>query len=475
MKKPLVVDLDGTLIKTDMLYESASLYLLNRPLHIIRFVISIIARLTNTKYTLAQFFDKDVGLLPYNNEVLGWLSSEKQNRLIVLATATHEILAERIARHTGLFDSVIATNNDINMKGVHKSEILVRKYGSRGFDYIGNSYDDLYVWAQAEKSYYVGSSPDLIRKIKDVSTLDNVFSNGKNRIIKSTVKLLRVHQWVKNILIAIPLLTAHRLLHMDLWVDVIVAIIAFSFTASSVYVLNDISDLWADRNHPKKMMRPLAVADISLIQGWIYCPLLLIAGYLIAYLNLPHAFLATLTAYYTITILYTFKIKKILILDVITLSILYTLRIVAGACVISSSLSFWLLGFSFFIFCSLAFIKRASEIILIGKHTLAATISGRAYSAQDLTIITIMGCSTGYISVLLLSLYVQDPNSHLLYKNPDFIMIACPAMFYWISRIWMLTYRGYMHEDPIVFSLKDPVSWAVGFLVLTSLALAALI
>lgn len=460
---PLVVDLDGTLINTDLLYETANQFVTRHPFQTGRLAVWLASGKSVLKARLAEACDIDPVSLPYNEPLVAWLREQnQQGRYIVLATASCRLLAERVARHLGFFDEVLATEGETNLKSRLKRDLLVSRYGERGFDYVGNDVADLSVWQAANRAYAVSSSPGLIVRARSLGNLVRVFADDRTSSIKSLFKALRPHQWTKNLLILIPLFTAHRYGEEGILFQGFLAFIVFSLTASSVYVLNDLVDVADDRHHPRKRQRPFAAGDLSLLHGWVVWPALLFPALVIAGFFLPLAFLGSLAAYFVLTLAYSLRLKQSAVLDVLMLAGLYTLRIIAGAAAIAAPLSFWLLAFSMFIFLSLAFIKRFSELKAARNAGSSGRIRGRGYSHEDMEIVASLGASAGYISVLVLALFIQDSRTAVLYHSPKFIWLACPLLLFWISRAWLMAHRGLMHDDPIVFALKDRVSLLVG-------------
>ena len=462
---PLVVDLDGTLIKTDLFFESISQFITRHPLRFGSILKWLSKGRSQLKFQLALNYKFDASSLPYNRKLISWLSEQHLlGRKIVLATAAHKILAQGVANHLRFFDEVLATEGKINLKANNKRDLLVAKYGERGFDYIGNDIADFTVWKASNAAYVVSSSTAFIERVSQIGNLTKSFPTEKPNLIKSLVKSLRPHQWFKNILIFVPLLTAQRIGDLTSDIEALIAFVVFGLTASSVYLLNDIVDIENDRHHQLKQYRPFAAGNLSLITGWLIWPLLLLAALGLAYYKLSTAYVAVLVIYFLITIAYTLLLKQIAILDILTLASLYTLRIVAGAAAISVPLSFWLLTFSMFIFFSLALVKRFSELKSMQEKNIEGPLRGRNYEHKDLEIVTTMGISSGYLSVLVLALYIQDGHTTGLYRYPELIWFGCPILLFWISRVWLITYRGHMHHDPIIFALKDRVSIYLGFI-----------
>lgn len=472
-KIPLVVDLDGTLIKTDLLVESATEQLIANPLSAFSFFGWLQQGKAKLKAHLAGLSQIDPGTLPYNKRVVAWL--DRQNalgRTIILATASHRILAERIASHLGFFDEVLATEDAINLKAQNKRDALVKRFGERGFDYVGNDEPDMVVWQAARKSYVVSSSPAFIKRVKALGNFEEAFSAEQLPLGLALTKALRLHQSIKNLLIFVPLLAAHRFTDGASLFNALLAFIIFGLTASSVYILNDLVDVADDRHHHRKRFRPFASGNLSLITGWLAWPLLLLTAFIMAGIFLPFSFTGVLGAYFVLTLAYSLQLKQAAMLDVLTLAGLYTIRIIAGAAAIAVPLSFWLLTFSMFVFLSLAFIKRFSELKSARHNGHEGNIRGRGYVHQDLELVSSMGSGAGYLSVLVLALYIQDAHTSELYAAPQIIWLACPILLYWISRAWLIAHRGQMHDDPIVFAIKDRASWIVAGCFLGVFALA---
>jgi len=462
---PLVVDLDGTLIKTDLLAETASSFLIEQPARAYRLFGWLAAGRTTLKARLAEDTRVELAALPYNEELLEWLRAEKQRgRRLVLATASHQTLAEGVAEHLGLFDEVLGSDGATNLKSQAKCDALVARYGERGFEYVGNDWPDVAIWRGAAQAHVVSRSRRLIEAARQHGNLGRVLDDGRLSPAAGLLRAMRPHQWLKNLLVLVPLLAAH---HYDSALGVMQALLAFvvfSLTASSVYLLNDLVDVGDDRHHARKRRRPFASGQLSLMAGWLAWPLLLAAGAGLAVMGLPPRFLGALAVYFVLTLAYSFRLKQVPVVDVLSLAALYTLRIVAGAFAVSVELSFWLLSFSMFVFLSLAFIKRYSELYAARQAGQSQPLRGRGYIQQDLELVSSLGSNAGYIAVLVLAFYIQDGHTARLYAHPTLIWLACPLMLYWISRAWLIAHRGQMHDDPIVFAIKDRASWLVGAL-----------
>ncbi|RZL03490.1 MAG: UbiA family prenyltransferase [Rubrivivax sp.] len=467
---PLCVDLDGSLIHSDLLLESFLLLIKQNPLFLFLVPLWLLGGKAKLKAEIARRVQINGAALPYSEDFVAWLRVQKtQGREIWLCTASDQRMAQAVADHVGLFDGVLASDGHTNLAGDHKARQLVQRFGERGFDYCGNHRVDLKVWKHARAAIVVNGTPGLEASARACTQLDAVFQPPKSGL-KVVLKALRVHQWAKNALIFVPLAAAHSLGDGATLVAGLVAFAAFSLCASSVYLLNDMLDLEADRQHPRKCKRPFAAGTLGLLFGLIAAPTLLLVSLALALL-LPFKFLAVLGAYYVVTLAYSFGLKRLVMIDVLTLAGLYTVRIVAGAAATNIPLSFWLLLFAIFIFLSLAIVKRYAELHAMRKQG-QLKASGRGYQVEDLDLLQSLGASSGYISVLVLALYVNSPDIAVLYKHPRMVWALCPIMLYWISRVWMQTYRGHMHDDPLVFALKDKVSLLTGVAAATVLFLA---
>lgn len=462
---PLVVDLDGTLLSSDLLLETGMDYLRHQPLGFYKPLFWLLQGKINLKENLACMTDIDVSILPYNAQVIEFIQSARTaGRPVVLATASHLILAEKIFAHLKLFDEVLATTQSCNLSAEYKRNLLVEKYGERRFDYIGNSTDDLVVWSSARRAYVV-CPPDshIEQKAKAQGNVEKIIYSSKPDI-KTWMKALRLHQWMKNVLIFIPLLASHQFISPPLLWNVLLAFFFFGLCASSVYLLNDLLDLADDRHHHRKRYRPFAAGVLSIHSGLIFFPLLLIFSIGGAALLLPWKFSVVLIGYYILTLAYSLSLKRKMIVDVIALAMLYTIRIVAGATACGLALTFWILAFSMFIFLSLALVKRYAELLTERDKGNIGKTRGRGYYTDDLEMIASLGAASGYISVMVLAFYINDSSTALLYSHPKIIWLACPLLLFWVSRIWMLTHRGEMHDDPVIFAIKDKISLLVGFL-----------
>lgn len=473
LQPPLVVDLDGTLLSSDLLFETGMDYLRHQPLNFYKPLFWLLKGKTSLKENLALATDIDVSVLPYNTQVIQLIQSARASgRSVVLATASHLILAEKIAAHLELFDKVLATTRECNLSAEQKRQILVKNYGENNFDYIGNSTDDLVVWSSARQAYVVCPPHSSIeKKAKAQGNVEKIIHTPASDI-KSWTRALRLHQWMKNLLIFVPLLASHQFINLSMLWDTLLAFLFFGLCASSVYLLNDLLDLSDDRHHHRKKYRPFAAGYLSIHSGLLVFPLLLIISITASILLLPWKFTVVLVGYYILTLAYSLFLKRIMVIDVIALAMLYTIRIVAGATACGLALTFWILAFSMFIFLSLALVKRYAELITERDKGSKGKTRGRGYYTDDLEMISSLGAASGYLSVMVLAFYINDSSTALLYSYPKIIWLACPLLLFWVSRVWMLTHRGEMHDDPVIFAIKDKVSLLVGILFILAFGLA---
>jgi 4-hydroxybenzoate polyprenyltransferase len=461
---PLVVDLDGTLLCSDLLLETGVAFVRQRPFGFLKPLGWLARGKAALKQGLALSTDIDVTVLPYDRHVIEIIEAERRRgRPIILATASHYSLAERIADHLQLFDRVFASDSEVNLSAHRKRDLLVSHYGEQGFDYMGNSNDDLSIWASARLAYVVNPESGVERRANAIGNVEQVIRSNSSRA-KDKIKALRLHQWMKNALIFVPLLAAHQMLNPVLFLNCILAFLFFGLCASSVYLLNDLLDLTDDRHHLVKCHRPFASGRLSIKWGLLVFPVLLFYAIAGSIMFLAWQFAAVLVAYYILTLGYSLFLKRYMAVDVIALAMLYTVRIIAGAAACGFELTFWILAFSMFIFLSLALVKRYAELWDARKSGRTEKTRGRGYYPSDLEMISSLGASSGYLSVMVLALYIHDQAATGLYTRPQVIWLACPLLLFWITRVWMLTHRGQMHDDPVVFAIRDRVSLVIGAL-----------
>lgn len=459
----IFVDLDGTVIKTDLFVESIIKLVKRNPLNVFLILLWLFQGRSVAKSKVASAIDDlDVASLPYEEELIEYLKNEKKTgKQIILATASHEIYAQQVAEQLGIFDSVIATSAENNLKGKNKLKAILEICNGQDFIYAGDSFADVPIWEAAAGGVYVNAPKSVVLAAESAGKAEKQIANKKG-LIKPLLKQMRLHQWAKNTLVFVPLFTSHSYAQAEAFVQVIGAFLCFSICASGVYFLNDLFDLDSDRRHEKKRNRPLASCDLPLsigVLGAIGLPLVSLS---FAFFFLSWKFCLVLVAYFAITNLYSFWLKTKSTADVMTLAVLYTMRIAAGAAVINVEPSSWLLAFSIFVFVSLAYLKRYIEVSSISGKTKKA--HGRGYYEDDSETMFVLGIANITASVLILALYINSQEVVNQYNNPKILWLMCFLMLYWGNRIWVGARRGKVSEDPVVFALKDNISRLVGLL-----------
>jgi len=466
----IAVDLDGTLTRTDTLHESVIGLLRENPIAAFAFPFWLSRGKACLKDEVAKRFVPDAALLPYNEQLLEWLKAQKgTGRSIVLCTAANERIAHAVASHLQLFDSVIASGRHSNVRSNQKRVELVQRFGHQQYDYAGNSSDDLEVWSGANQAIVVNAKQSLVDRASRVCRVAHVFPSPP-ATTSAWLKLFRVHQWVKNLLLFVPLITGHQFGDLTSLATLTLAFVLFSMLASAVYMVNDLIDLEPDRKHPRKRRRPLASAEIPVSIGVLSAPAIVIGSLSLGF-TLSKVFFAFMLVYLVATCAYSLWLKRLALVDCLTLASLYTLRIIAGGAAVGVTLSFWLIAFSVFIFLSLAFVKRYAELRVQTEFG-QERAPGRGYVVGDAQLLQTLGVAAGYAAVLVLALYLQGETVTKLYAQPEIIWFAVPLTIFWVSWIWLQAHLGKMHDDPVVFAISDRTSLLVAGLGALLLVLA---
>jgi 4-hydroxybenzoate polyprenyltransferase len=460
---PLVVDLDGTLLRTDLLHESAVRLVKQKPWSLIAILLWL---LRGRKFFKRRIFG-EVGLdgmpLPINEEVYAWLAEEKsKGRLLILATASDRSLAEQTVKHLGLFDIVLGSLGERDLKGPEKVEAIKECCGTQ-FDYAGNSRADLAIWRVSRQAVLVNPTKAVESEARKTGNVSRVISSPKTGL-KAGIKSLRLYQWVKNLLIFVPAFTSHEWANWHILTKCAIAFVAFSFCASATYIANDLIDLEEDRRNATKRLRPFASGECSILWGVIIATACMLAGFSLAFVAGNHLS-EMLFLYIFFTACYSLEMKKVFLLDVMTLAVLYTMRVMVGHVVTGITFSMWLLSFAFFLFLSLAFSKRAAELINLGEGK-QQTVPGRGYLAGDLQVITMAGICSGFLSSLVFALYVNSASVTLLYKRPAILWGILPLLLYYIVRVWIVCGRGELDVDPILYTAKSKSTYCIAAIVL---------
>lgn len=470
--RSLFVDLDDTLVLTDTLWESCLLYIKRYPLQSWRLIVWLFNGKAYFKEQIARRVIPDAEELPYNAEVIKYIRKEKENgKDIYLLTAANQRIADSVSKFIKIFTVSIGSSSDLNLKGKEKLHVIRELAGTEQFDYIGDSKADIPIFIEANTAIICNNSKRVINKLNTVQDKVIILPNTRTNLFSQWIKALRVYQWSKNMLLFLAILMSHRILEPNLFKQVLVAFFSFSLSASAVYILNDLFDLEADRKHPSKKNRPFASGRLPVVSGIFAIPVLLILSFLLAVSLLPYIFTIILILYLITTTTYSLYLKEKIIIDVITLGALYTLRVLAGGLAVGIEVSSWLLGFSWFFFLSLAFMKRYADLLLI-KNNNQEEIFGRGYSTTDLEIVQKSGITSGFISLLVLVLYINSEQVIELYKEPAIFWLTIPVLLYWLMRMWLVAHRGKMTDDPIIFAIKDKISY-ITFLIIIIILIVA--
>ncbi len=461
LSEVLCVDLDGTLIRGNVLWECVLVLLRTRPITLLLIPFWLLAGRACLKRKLAARIPLDPALLPYRQQVLDLLRREKAaGRRIALTTASDRELAEAISSYLGLFDEVHASDGHLNLKGASKAAFLAEHFAQTGFDYVGDSAADVEVWRNARAAYVVGTRARA-EQAAAVTTLKGTILEPRATFrtsCRTWIHALRGYHWAKNLLLFLPLALSHNLTVEPL-VRTLAGFALYGFCASGLYILNDLLDLHSDREHPWKKERPFAAGKISIPEGLLASLILLSSALGLGFL-LDVQFGLALLGYAALTMLYSLYLKKIALLDVFVLSSFYSFRILAGALISATPLSQWFLAFSMFFFLSLAMAKRYSELLQASDLVIAGN-SGRGYRTSDRELLLSLGIGSSFSAIVILSLYVHSQDVRLLYSSPEYLFLLCPIVLYWLSRTWLLAHRGELKEDPVTLAIRDPVSYGV--------------
>jgi 4-hydroxybenzoate polyprenyltransferase/phosphoserine phosphatase len=475
----LCVDLDGTLVKSDTLHDSALAVARHHPVALLNLPGWLLQGKAALKRHLAATVQLDVAHLPYNRQLLQYLEQQHATgRPIYLATAADADTARRVADHLGLFTGVLASDGQLNLAGKNKLAAFRDQFGDN-FSYIGNATPDLTLLQNCKEPMVANPTPGLLTALRKVGVTPVHTFNESVSPIKAWFKAIRVHQWAKNVLIFLPLLLAH------VWAPGILAgaalaFFSFCFCASATYIVNDLLDLEADRQHPRKRRRPFASGDLSALSGVAVVLLFLVISLVLAelvphviaalspdllYLIKPHYFLLWLCVYLVTTLAYSLRVKRSVLLDVIVLSGLYTIRIIAGSAATGIALSTWLGGFSIFFFLSLALVKRFAELESLRKRG-GVSAGGRGYHITDIEQLRSFGSASGFASVVVLTLYISNLDAAQLYQHTRRLWLLVPVLILWIMRLWLQASRGELNEDPVVYAITDRRSLLLGVVVM---------
>jgi len=451
-------DLDGTVVETDLLYESVILFAKQHPSQLLKLPIWLLQSRNKLKERVAEQVELRPECLPYRPAILHLIRDLRDlGCRIVLATASHKLLADAVAAHLGIFDEVLASGSTVNLKGAAKAALLREKFGD-DILYAGDSKADLPVWSTVRRAVVVGSDklaaevPESCEVVRHISVNHGEWKHYR--------KALRPHHWSKNILLLLPLLLAHEH-HLTAWLRVFLGVVLFSLAASGIYIFNDLLDLQSDRMHPWKRLRPLASGLVPIQHGILMFLPLLLGPIAIGWLILGKMFSLSLAAYCLISIAYTMSWKRHVLVDVFVLTGFYGIRILTGAAINHTYLSHWFLIFATFFFFSLAIAKRFSEL-LHAKKLVEATNSGRGYRLEDSQLLQMVGIASSFCAVIIFSLYCHAPEITLLYPHSGRLLLIAPLLLYWLLRMWLRATRGELNEDPVALAMHDRMSYLIG-------------
>jgi 4-hydroxybenzoate polyprenyltransferase/phosphoserine phosphatase len=456
---PLVVDVDGALLATDLLQEAALRLIASDPLQAFRIPLWLAAGKGNLKSELADRIKPGIKTVPLRDEVLMLIHhAQAAGRPVYLASASDHRYIQELAERIGGIAGIFATNSGLNLAGDAKADRLVEAFGDKGFDYVGDMPIDFAVWRHARKPLVVAHTAGFAARVLRQFPHAEIVVEARP-VSRSYVAALRLHQWAKNLLIFLPMIAGHRF-DIATIAATSLAFVCFCLAASSAYVINDLLDLTSDRDHPRKSNRPFAAGKIPIAHGLMLATLFMTGSFALSLL-LPWRFIGILSIYIVCTVGYSLFLKRKLFIDVIMLAGLYTLRIYAGLAAISAPQTQWLLMFSLFLFLSLAIVKRCSE--LVANRVVGKTIAvGRGYQIEDLDVLLPLGAAAGYGAVFVVTLYLSSPEMAALYTHPNRLWLVCPLLLYWISRVLVMANRGHLHDDPVIFALTDRMSWITG-------------
>lgn len=462
---PLVVDLDGTLTPVDTLAESIVRLLVGSPLKILQFPGWLFAGRAFFKARVADRVDFESISIPFRDALILYLNEQVAlGRNVILATAANEKIAKVIAARLGIFDRVLASDEDRNLKGSVKLEAIKEAVGPR-FVYAGNSAADLPIWNSSAGAILVDVPRGVKRGISTQTFVEKEFCDRQSAL-GVWARALRIHQWLKNLLLFVPLLTSFSFDDLHKLLAVVLAFVSFSLTASATYLVNDLWDLENDRSHPRKKGRALASGQIQISTALAAASILLATAFIVAS-QVTISFVLMLVVYLIVTSAYSWALKGYVLVDVLALSALYTIRIFAGSLAIGVPISSWLLVFSLLLFLSLALVKRCSELLALSRIERVAA-AGRDYRVGDLVVLWPMGVGASLCSIVVFCLFLSSPETQAKYTMPQLMWIVAFALIYWLSRVWIKTSRHEMHDDPIVFAVRD---WGSRTTILAMIAL----
>lgn len=457
--RTVICDLDDTLVRTDLLFESILKLIRTKPWLVLKLPGWFLKGKAHAKACIFEHIKIDPALLPYREDVLRHVKARRQEgATTILVSASNHTLITSIAEHCQCFDAAAGSTDHLNLKGKAKLAWIEEKYPGP-FEYIGDAKADLPIWQRSAHAVLVNPSRSIVSNVSRFSCSKEIIQDAPD-ILRLIIKQIRVNQWIKNLLIAVPIIAAHKLGDVDLTLKCLIGIASFSFIASMVYVMNDMLDVENDRKHPTKKERPFASGRLPLKAGFLLAPMLFMASTALG-VYLGWEFLGIILAYFITNIVYSIRLKEAVMLDVVTLASFYTMRLLAGSAATDIPISHWLLNFSTFFFLGLAMVKRYTELLrIVGKNQ--NSLHGRGYMGEDKIPVLIMGVCSSLLSILIMALFFSSDDVRVLYRTPSILWMITPILLFWTGRVWLLTHRGQMNDDPVVFAVKDRISLACG-------------
>ena len=467
----LCVDLDGTLIETNTIFEALLVAMKKNPFRLFPILSSAFQSKAYVKHTIGEYVKNESFTWLYNNKLLAFLRIEhSKGRTLILATASDSTIANAVAKELGIFSEVIASTLEKPINATTKFQVLKERFGEKGFSYAGNSTSDISVWNVATSAIIVHAPNKVTAFIREHSVIEREFPSEKKLRIQDIVQEIRIHQWLKNLLLFVPPIMAHRIGNPETFFHTLVGFFSFSLLASSMYVMNDLLDIQADRAHQTKRFRPIALGTISALQAIILAVCVALGSFIFALSLLPLAFSAMLVLYIVINAVYSFRAKKIPYIDISILAGLYVLRIIAGSAATGITTSSWLFFFAGFFFFFLASMKRVIELLQLKQREDMAP--GRGYSKRDTELLVALGMTSSLLACIVLGLYMRSESVTHLYTNPKMLWTILPLLTIWIVRMWYLTLTKKMPDDPVLFTSKDIVSYGIGTAIVGVLIIA---
>ncbi len=455
---PLCVDLDGTLLRTDLMWECIAALLRRRPWRVLLLPLWWARGRPYLKARLAREAPPDMETLPYRERLAGWLREQAAGgRAVWLVSGSHHWLVRRVAKRMGCFVGVEGTRRGVNLSGRPKAEWLVGRFGERGFDYAGDRGIDLRVWCRAREAILVDAPQRLESAARAAAERVRAWGESGRAGVGAWLHALRARQWLKNLVVFAPAITSFQIARPDVFLPCLTGAVCFCLVASALYLFNDIVDLEFDRRHPDKCGRPIASGALGMRDALVGACLLLAAAVLLAAM-LPQGFRSVLAGYGALSIAYTLFLKRLVVVDALALTVMFLLRIVGGGWAAGLGVSSWLMGFALFLFLSLALAKRYAELRAL-REARRENAGGRGYRASDLEEVGFVGIASGLLSVFVVAMYIGSAEAAASYRDRMMLWLLCLVILFWVGRLWLINHRGELHEDPVRFVTHDVASY----------------